>query len=345
MSRKNLLASLTERKLTAVNPAPTVAVSPSPALERNRNRGAFGAITRSIDELAEKAEAARAMEARLLEGASIIELDPEQVDGSFVADRMEDDEAAFNELLEAIREHGQDSPILVRPHPGTEGRYMIVFGHRRHRVARALGRKVRAVVKDLGDQDHVIAQGQENSARADLSFIEKAVFASNLERSGYDRDVIMQALAVDKTVVSKMISATSDIPAEIIEAVGPARNSGRDRWYRLAIKCRDKAALRKAAELVSSDQFRDADSDERLALLTSHLEDGQPRQQAAAHRNGEKPWASGDRSVSVRARPHAKGFSLDLTDKEAKPFGEWISRNLDNLYQAFRKAEKTGQEN
>ncbi|MET3662373.1 ParB family chromosome partitioning protein [Aquamicrobium ahrensii] len=345
MSRKNLLASLTERKLTAVNPSSTDTVSPTSALERNRNRGAFGAITRSIDELAEKAEAAKAMEARLLEGASIIELDPELVEASFVADRMGDDEAAFNELLEAIREQGQDSPILVRPHPGAEGRYMIVFGHRRHRVARALGRKVRAVVKDLADQEHVIAQGQENSARADLSFIEKAVFASSLERNGYDRDVIMQALAVDKSVVSKMISVTSDIPAGIIEAVGPARNSGRDRWYRLAIKCRDNVSAAKAAEVTSSAEFRNADSDERLSLLTSRLEGDRTRKKAVARNTVAKPWAPRDKSVSVTARPSAKGFSLDLTEKEARPFGQWISSNLDSLYEAFRKSEKTEQEN
>lgn len=345
MSRKNLLASLTERKLTAVNSSPSDTVSSSSALERNRNRGAFGAITRSIDELAEKAQAAKVMEARLLEGASIIEIDPELVDASFVADRMGDDEAAFDELLEAIREQGQDSPILVRPHPDAEGRYMIVFGHRRHRVARTLGRNVRAVVRDLADQDHVIAQGQENSARADLSFIEKAVFAHNLERNGYDRDVIMQALAVDKSVVSKMISVTSDIPAEIIEAVGPARNSGRDRWYKLAIKCRDQASAAKAAAVISTGEFRNADSDDRLSLLTSRLEGDGSKKKPGSRPPVEKPWAPRDKSVSVIARPRAKGFSLDLTDKEAKPFGEWISRNLDSLYEAFRTSEKTEQEN
>ena len=98
---------------------------------------------------------------------------------------------------------------------------------------------MRAVVKELDDKDHVIAQGQENSARADLSFIEKAVFAGNLERNGYDREVIMAALSVDKTVVSKMISVAKDIPAEIIKAVGAAKNSGRDRWYDLAKKIRE----------------------------------------------------------------------------------------------------------
>jgi DNA-binding LacI/PurR family transcriptional regulator len=54
MSRKNLLTSFTERKLTAVNSTSGDESSLSPAMERNRGRGAFGAITRSIDELAEK---------------------------------------------------------------------------------------------------------------------------------------------------------------------------------------------------------------------------------------------------------------------------------------------------
>lgn len=340
MSRKNLLSSLTERKLTAVNSAPADGILPSPALERNRSRGAFGAITRSIDELAEKAQAARDIEARLLEGAAIIDLDPDLIDASFVADRMGDDEAAFNELLEAIREHGQGSPILVRPHPGSEGRYMIVFGHRRHRVAKALGRKVRAVVKEMEDQDHVIAQGQENSARADLSFIEKAVFASNLEGKGYDRDVIMQALSVDKTVVSKMISVVGDIPAEMLEAIGPARSSGRDRWYKLAIACRDGDARRRAGELAATPDFRSSDSDHRLVFLVNHLEEAKRGAKPVRQRKAAAAWAPADRSVAVVAKPGPKGFSLDLTEKEAKPFGQWISRNLDSLYEAFRQSKQ-----
>ena len=108
---------------------------------------------------------------------------------------MGDDQEQYEELLKAIRERGQDTPILVRPHPSRDGRYMIVFGHRRVRVAKELGREVRAVVKAIDDKTHVVAQGQENSARANLTFIEKAVFAERLEGMGYERDVICSALA------------------------------------------------------------------------------------------------------------------------------------------------------
>ncbi|WP_425299297.1 plasmid partitioning protein RepB [Pseudaminobacter soli (ex Zhang et al. 2022)] len=347
MSRKNLLRSLTERKLTAVNSTPDTQSeaenSPaalSPAMERNRTRGAFGAITKSIDELAEKAQAAKEFEAKLLEGATVVELDPAMVDASFVADRMGDDHQAFDELVEAIRHRGQDSPILVRPHPDLEGRYMIVFGHRRARAAGVLGRPVRAVVKELDDKDHVIAQGQENSARADLSFIEKAVFARNLEREGYDRDVIMAALSVDKTVVSKMISVSNDIPSDIIRAIGPAKNSGRDRWYRIALKFRGGGASGRAGELMGSPEFQSADSDRRLELLTKHLESDRPKKTSTRAKPNGKAWAPNDRLVSVIAKSRPKGYSLDLTEKDAKPFGEWISSNLDSLYEAFRTSEK-----
>jgi ParB family chromosome partitioning protein len=339
MSRKNLLSSLTEKKLTAVNSAPAVdnPTSISPALERNRSRGAFGAITRSIDELAEKAQAAKEFETRLLEGETVIDLDPDTVDVSFVADRMDGDNGSFEELVEAIRQRGQDSPILVRPHPGVDGRYMTVFGHRRARAAKALGRTVRAVVKDLGDKDHVIAQGQENSARTDLSFIEKAVFASNLERSGYDRDVIMAALSVDKTVVSKMISVTNDIPAEIIKAVGAAKNSGRDRWYDLAKKIREGAVS--VSGLIGSPDFKVASSDDRLEILARYLV-GKPtnKEPAPAQRAATKSWAPDDKSVSVTLKKTTKKATVTLESADGPLFAEFITERLDDLYEAFRKS-------
>lgn len=132
-------------------------------------------MVRSLDELSKQAD-------KFLEGEAVVELDPDTVDGSFVLDRLTDDSEQFEELKAAIAERGQDTPILVRPHPSASGRYQIVFGHRRVRVARELGRKVKAVVKAIDDRTHVIAQGQENSARANLSFIERASFASRLRR-------------------------------------------------------------------------------------------------------------------------------------------------------------------
>ena len=219
MARKNPFASLMEDR-----PVPEGQVALDYTI-----KGASRSIISSIDELAQRAD-------KLLEGETVVELNPDSIDASFVRDRMDDDEQEFSDLMNAIRERGQDSPILVRPHPTQSGRYMAVFGHRRIRVARELGRPVRAVVKDIKDRDHVVAQGQENTARANLSFIEKALFAGELARLNYDSDnaIVLAALSVEKATLSKML-AVAALPKEMLEAIGAAKGIGRDRWYELKI--------------------------------------------------------------------------------------------------------------
>ena len=166
---------------------------------------------------------------RLLEGETIVEIDTNLIDASFINDRLSGDDDAFDELKNSIAASGQDTPVLLRPHPEASGRYMIVFGHRRVRVARALNRPVRAVVKDMDDVAHVLAQGQENTARADLSFIEKALFAKNLRDHGQGKDIVQQALTIDGTLLSRMLSVASTVPGHVIQAIGPAKQIGRDR--------------------------------------------------------------------------------------------------------------------
>ncbi len=337
MSRKNLLSSLTERKLTAVNSEQNDAPEKlSPAMERNRSRGAFGAITKSIDDLAEQAKAAKDIEAKLLEGSTVVELATDLIDVSFIEDRLGADGEAFAELVEAVRERGQDSPILVRPHPEREGRYMVVFGHRRLRAAKALQRPVRAVVKNLSDRDHVIAQGQENSARANLSFIEKAMFAKNLIDSGYDREVVMASLSIDKTNTSKLLSVANDIPEKVVRAVGAAPNYGRDTWYKLAQYLREDANRAVAFAFIESKEFSEADTDQKLTLLLTSLTPPKP---VPVKSIPSKQWVPSDRSVRVVAKTKGKTLSMDFANPNGRAFGEWISNNLEGLYEAFRKSE------
>ena len=343
MSRKGLLAGLlNEDEFTAVN-NPVSPASPIPA--PRSGRGAFGMMSRAADEMATKVEAAQEIEKKLLAGETVVELDPDQMDSSFVLDRMEQDDTRLDELVEAIRERGQDSPILVRPHPTSENRYQIVFGHRRVKAAKLLGRPVRAVVKPLTDRDHVVAQGQENSARADLSFIERAQFAAKLAENGFDNQTIMTALSVNKTVVSKMTSVTKQIPAAIIQAIGAARGIGRDRWYDLSLKFRIEGNRERAANYVASPTFQENDSDARFNNLFDVLPMEEPVATGPVERskphNGATSWAPTDNSLSVTIKATGKAFTLALKDKDGPRFGDWISQNLEQLYQAFRQTEKT----
>ena len=288
-------------------------------------KGASRSILNSIDELASRAD-------KLLEGQTIVELDPDVVDASFIRDRLEDDAKEFEELVNGIRDRGQDSPILVRPHPKTDGRYMVVFGHRRLRAAKTLGRKVRAVVKDMEDREHVVAQGQENSARANLSFIERAVFAGELSRLHYDNDnhIIMTALSLDRATLSKMLAVTS-IPPEILEAIGTAKSIGRDRWYELKILLEKPSSLDKAMTFIVSPEFAEGTSDERFQRLMSHLK----QSKRVARKVQEKSWSLANKSVSVTAKHDGMTFSLALKSKDAAAFGDYLSENLEQLYHSF----------
>lgn len=299
------------------------------------NKGASKALITSLDELTAQAD-------RLLEGETVIELDPDIIDESFVRDRLEHDEVDFEELLTAIRDRGQDSPILVRPHPSTSGRYMVVFGHRRLKAAKSLNRKVRAVVKDLKDRDHVVAQGQENTARASLSFIEKAMFAAEICRRHFDSDnaIVLSALSVDRATLSKML-AVATIPKEILDAVGAAKSVGRDRWYELKNCLERPTTQQEARAFIESDCFKSKVGDERFNSLLAFVKTvgrTSRSKMPKAHK-----WASEDKAVSADIKNEGKTYTLALKSKDAAGFGDFIAGNLSELYQAYKtKSDKQG---
>ena len=320
MARKDIFSSV-------MNPAPA---------NTDRNdalsyvvSGASRSIKSSFEELAK---------------GSVVDLDPDSVDSSFVSDRIDSDDEAFHELLAAIRERGQDTPILVRPHPTVSGRYQIVFGHRRVKAAKELGRSVRAVVKPMADQDHVIAQGQENAARSNLSFIERTLFAKRLADLGYDQTVIRSALALDATTFSKMQTVSNSVSEAIILAIGAAKATGRDRWWQLSKLLQVPGNPEKARNFLASDKAAGIDADARFGLLFDALNKS-ARPTAKAGTSGARAWQSTDKSLKVDMKDSGKAFTLALKARNASRFGAYLADNLEELYRAFKESEtvrKTG---
>ncbi|SIR21698.1 chromosome partitioning protein, ParB family [Rhizobium sp. RU20A] len=298
-------------------------------------RGASRSMLQSLDELAENSM-------RMLEGETVVSLDPELLEGSFVADRIGDDEADYAILREAIRQSGQSTPILVRPHPETPGRYMIVFGHRRARAARDLGMPVRAVVKPLEDIAHVVTQGQENTARSDLTFIEKALFAAKLLSSGMSKDVAKAALSIDDTLLSRMLSVAETVPASVIEAVGAAKGVGRDRWEELKKLIQTPAQAARAQAVLTSDEFKEAAVEDRFNHLLAELKTAR-RPKRKEGTPSVRRFEVAEKAVAVSTRSSSKTFTIELTSKDARHFGAFVSEQLEALYKAFQaKQSDTG---
>jgi ParB family chromosome partitioning protein len=300
-------------------------------------RGASKSMLSSIGELA----AAAAKAEKLIEGETVVDINTGLIDRSFVSDRIDDGgDEAFRELLEAIRERGQDSPVLLRPHPTAEGRYQVVFGHRRVRAARVLEKPVRAVVKPLADIDHVIAQGQENSARENLSFIERSMFAGQLLDLGFDRQTIQSSLSVDAPMLTRMFSVTKRVPHVFIKAVGAAKGIGRDRWIELTSLMERPGNQNLASELIESGEFKALESNERFNLLFNALASkGRAARKAIKPRAQATSWSPSDKLVAATIKNTGTGFNLVLKSKDAGKFGAYISANLDVFYRAFREGE------
>jgi ParB family chromosome partitioning protein len=322
VARKNLLSSITGAEAPKTD---------SVSRHDYALRGASRSMMLSIDEMAENAK-------KMLAGETIVQLDVTVLDHSFLVDRIEDDDEEYANLREAIREHGQSTPILVRPHPQVKGRYMIVFGHRRARVARELGVPVRAVIKNLEEIAHIVAQGQENTARANLSFIEKALFAKKLLDMGQRKETIKSALTIDDTLMSRMLSVAETVPAAVIEGIGAAKTVGRDRWEELKKQVKQPQTAEAALVIVKSDEFRSKEAADRFNYLLSQLKArGRKPRKPARGQVETAAWAPEDKTVAASYRNTGSSFSLSLKSKNAGEFGRYISSNLDSLYRAFRE--------
>lgn len=306
----------------------------------NATRGPAGPVRSMALTLGRMEEEARAMQEALLSGERVVELDPADIEASFIRDRLSEAPLDLDdELVQSIAENGQEVPILVRRHPTDEGKYQVAYGHRRLQAVKLLGRKVQAVVRSLDDTDVVVAQGIENSARRNLSYIERAVFAFNLESKGFERPVIMRALSTDKTELSKLISVAKAIPAAIVTAVGPAPAAGRRKWIAFAQEM-NPAAVGRLERLVAGEAFTKATSDERFEMAVAELARKQTKTEKTEY--AWKPKSGG--RVNARITTSGTSFVLALKTAEAPNFGDYISRRLDELYEAYRsgKPEEAG---
>lgn len=271
-------------------------------------------------------ERAEEIEKRLSEGQTIVELDTDTIDPSFVQDRMPGD---IDGLIEAIRDQGQQIPILVRPHPDTPGRYQVAFGHRRLRAVAELARPVKAVVRELTDEQLVIAQGQENNERQDLTFIEKARFASRLNEQ-FSRDVVMAALSVYKSDLSNMLSVVTRIPTDIVDAIGPAPGVGLKSWVGLADLLGRDSDLEHASNFLRSAEAKALPSPDRFKSLVASLK-------PAPAKRGLPDLLTTSTGVRLAQVTKSKA-KLDISiDRRAMPeFAAFVLERLPALFEEHR---------
>lgn len=318
MSRKSTIDSIL--KPVSAGAAPSAMDAP-----KRVRTGAIAGMHAHLSDLSQRASAAEKLQPQPILGESVVDLDPAKVDGSMVVDRIATDiDPSFDELVDSIKTSGQQVPILVRPAEG--GRFQIAYGHRRVRAAARLGIKVKALVRQLTNDELVVAQGKENSDRKDLSFIEKAQFARRLEDQGYERSVIIAALSTEKGNLSRYIAVARSIPEDLVQAIGPAGKAGRARWITLSEHLPGKEKL--AADEVGKPEFKVLDSDARFAAVLRALNRPAPK---ATH------WVGGK---AARIDRKSDKTVLTIDDIAAPDFGSFVAERMDDLYREYLDRRK-----
>jgi ParB family chromosome partitioning protein len=292
--------------------------------------GSVRAMGLELHRLTEQADEAQMLRERIENGSIVVELDPEMLEPSFISDRLAPiDDPQYRQLVESIRKDGQALPILVRPHPDRTGVYQIAYGHRRWHAARELAVKVRAIIQTLTDTEFVIAQGKENAERRSLSFIERALFAANLDAGGFDRATINAALAVHTTELSRLLNVAATIPAAIVTLIGPAPKAGRTRWIELAEYLETKDALQLAIQTLDTPSLKRLGSDAKFDALMETLRNavsGPKATEVIANALGEPV---------VRITRTRRGLRVSVDGRFDHGFGTYLIRSLPDLMRRF----------
>ncbi|MDO6731200.1 plasmid partitioning protein RepB [Marinovum sp. 2_MG-2023] len=257
------------------------------------------------------------------------EIDVDQIQDSRIRDRIDVNED-LDSLVESIEANGQQIPILVRVAQGGDKAYEIVVGRRRLAATRRLGRtRIKAFVSKMDDREAFVAQGIENSARLETSYIERARAAAQGIDAGYEQKDIAEFLSISRTLINFMVKSYQAIGEDLVLAIGPARGVGRRNWDKL-ISEMSRAGISRKAALKLVDRSLDDSVDRFHAVLKAVQSGGKrPAPPPAATQND---FLNGRVSISQKSRQ-----LVIKTRKDAPP--EMLEQIRDQIEQVIRNFE------
>jgi ParB/RepB/Spo0J family partition protein len=144
--------------------------------------------------------------------------------------------AAYKELYESVKTTGgNETPIVVRPLPRQSNdllqQYEIVVGHRRVKACAELKIPVRAVIRDLSDEELFAQMNRENAKRASPSAWEAGLsFKSAMAIKNWNAETTAELAGCDASHVSRCL-AIAGLPDPLVDplvgVVGPTELSFR----------------------------------------------------------------------------------------------------------------------
>lgn len=211
----------------------------------------------------------------------------DQIQDSQIEDRIDINED-LDQLVASIQANGQQIPVIVRI-VNKDRPYEIVAGRRRIAALRKLGKTtVKGFITRMTDKEAFVAQGIENSARLETSFIERARTIAKAYAHGFDQIEAAEFFGISQTLVNFMSRIYDAIGEDLVLAIGPARGVGRRKWEKLILLAKDRNLS--SSELIDMVDDAEPDSVARFEALLKSVEG-----LARAGKAPAKPVTSGRR--------------------------------------------------
>ncbi|NKX48241.1 ParB/RepB/Spo0J family partition protein [Rhodobacteraceae bacterium R_SAG8] len=170
---------------------------------------------------------------------TVLEIFPNAIDDSTgIKDRYSHSTRDFDGLKESIERNGQQQPILIGSCDPKTGKYPIIAGRNRLRVASLLGISLKAIVRPIDGEERLLAQLQENISRRDYTVGDKIGIMIELKKKSFKQVRIAEMMSVSKTDISKLLglyeklvdlAGSHDLPRALL-----ASKAGRPKWENLA---------------------------------------------------------------------------------------------------------------
>ena len=158
----------------------------------------------------------------------------------YLADRLEVEMGNIEELSLSIQKNGQQEPILIRPiKPNQELsskiKYEIIFGNRRWKACCLINKPIKAIIRNISDQEAAICQKEENSYRRNLSDYSRCLSYEKLLAKNIFNNLTQLAIKMNipKQTISDIMSY-SRIDKKILDAIPEPHKLSRNSAIKLA---------------------------------------------------------------------------------------------------------------
>lgn len=240
--------------------------------------------------------------------------------------RREFREEDLTELAASLKAHGIVQPIVVRPAPGSEGRYEIIAGERRWRAAQRAGlHDVPVTILEATDREALELAIVENVQRADLNPVEEARgYQALIEEFNYTQADLGANIGKSRVHVTNTLRLMKLPPAALKLLEDGKLSAGHGRAL---LQSEDPQAL---AELVVQKNLSVRET-ERLAQQPPTAPHPKPARRT-------RPAKSADVRALERELSDALGMKVELQDEgEGRGLVTLYYRSLEQLDHAIAK--------